>query len=280
MKKSLLYVAVLLVSFSLQGQISTPQPSPFSKLHQVVGLTDVTLEYSRPSMRGRTIFGDLVPFDKIWRTGANARTKITFSDDVTLGGKTLKAGTYAIFTKPGMDTWDVYFYTETGGGGTPASWDQSKIAAQVNVPVNKLAEDVQTFTITIDNLSNNGANLGMVWEKTYVWIPFEVPTSTKAKKSIEAVMSGPSANDYFSAALYYLQEDMDLNKAKEWIDKAVAMNDKAFWMMRQQSLIYAKLGDKEGAIKAAKRSLAVAQAAGNDDYIKMNKDSLKEWGAM
>ena len=280
MKKSLLFFAVLAVSFSLQGQITTPQPSPFSKLHQVVGLTDVTLEYSRPSMRGRTIFGDLVPFDKIWRTGANARTKITFSDDVIVGENTLKAGSYAIFTKPGMNSWDVYFYTETGGGGTPANWDETKVAATVNVPVNKLSEDVQTFTITIDNLSNNGASLGMVWEKTYVWIPFGVPTTDKAKKSIEAVMGGPSANDYFSAALYYLQEDMDLSQAKTWIDKAVSMNENAFWMSRQQSLIYAKMGDKEGAIKAAKKSLAAAKAANNADYIKMNMDSLKEWGAM
>lgn len=280
MKKLLLLAVAAVFSFTLQGQISTPQPSPFSKLHQVVGLTDVTLEYSRPSMRGRTIFGDLVPFDKIWRTGANATTKISFSDDVTIGDGTLKAGTYAIFTKPGTDSWDVYFYTETRGGGTPASWDDSKVAAQIRVPVNKLSEDVQTFTITIDNLSNNGANLGMVWEKTYVWIPFGVPTKAKANQSIEAVMGGPSANDYFSAALYYLQEDMDLNKAKKWIDKAVSMNDKAFWMSRQQSLIYAKMGDKAGAIKAAEKSLADAKAANNADYIKMNMDSLKEWGGM
>ncbi len=280
MKKLLLLAFAAVFSFTLQGQISTPQPSPFSKLHQVVGLTDVTLEYSRPSMRGRTIFGDLVPFDKIWRTGANATTKISFSDDVTIGDGTLKAGTYAIFTKPGTDSWDVYFYTETRGGGTPASWDDSKVAAQIRVPVNKLSEDVQTFTITIDNLSNNGANLGMVWEKTYVWIPFGVPTKAKANQSIEAVMGGPSANDYFSAALYYLQEDMDLNKAKKWIDKAVSMNDKAFWMSRQQSLIYAKMGDKAGAIKAAEKSLADAKAANNADYIKMNMDSLKEWGGM
>ncbi len=280
MKKLLLFTAVLATSFTLQGQISTPQPSPFSKMHQVVGLTDVYLEYSRPSMRGRTIYGDLVPFDKIWRTGANARTKITFSDDVTVGGNTLKAGTYAIFTRPGMDTWDVYFYTETGGGGAPATWDESKVAAMINVPVIKMPEDVQSFTLTIDDLTNNGAVLGMLWEKTYVGVPFGVPTADKAKKSIEAVMGGPSANDYFSAALYYLQEDMDLNKAKEWIDKAVSMNDKAFWMTRQQSLIYAKLGDKEGAIKAAKKSLAAAQAANNADYVKMNTDSLKEWGAM
>jgi tetratricopeptide (TPR) repeat protein len=280
MKKLLLLVAAAACSFSLQGQITTPQPSPFSKIHQVVGLTDVSVEYSRPSMRGRTIFGDLVPFDKIWRTGANARTKITFSDDVTIGETTLKAGTYAIFTKPGQSSWDVYFYTETGGGGTPSSWDDSKVAAQLNVPVYAMAEDVETFTISIDNLNNNGATLGMIWENTYVGVPFNVPTKAKASRSIEAVMGGPSGNDYFSAALYYLQEDMDLNKAKMWIDKAVSMNDKAFWMSRQQSLIYAKLGDKDGAIKAAKKSLADAKAANNADYVKMNMDSLKEWGAM
>ena len=280
MKKLLLLVAAAACSFSLQGQIATPQPSPFSKIHQVVGLTDVSVEYSRPSMRGRTIFGDLVPFDKIWRTGANARTKVNFSDDVTIGETTLKAGTYAVFTKPGQTSWDVYFYTETGGGGTPSSWDDSKVAAQINVPVYAMAEDVETFTISIDNLNNNGATLGMIWENTYVGVPFSVPTKAKAKRSIEAVMGGPSGNDYFSAALYYLQEDMDLNKAKMWIDKAVSMNEKAFWMSRQQSLIYAKLGDKAGAIKAAKKSLADAKAANNADYVKMNMDSLKEWGAM
>jgi hypothetical protein len=231
-------------------------------------------------MKGRTIFGDLVPFDKIWRTGANARTKISFSDDVGIGETTLKAGTYAVFTKPGPSSWDVYFYTETAGGGTPANWDESKIAAEINVPVYAMAEDVETFTMSIDNLTNNGAILGMIWENTYVGVPFTVPTKAKAQQSIEAVMAGPSANDYFSAALYYLQEDMDLNKAKMWIDKAVAMNDKAFWMSRQQSLIDAKLGDKAGAIKAARKSLADAKAANNADYVKMNMDSLKEWGAM
>ena len=171
MKKLLLLVVAAVFSITLQGQISTPQPSPFSKLHQVVGLTDVTLEYSRPSMRGRTIFGDLVPFDKVWRTGANARTKISFSDDVTVGGTTLKAGTYAVFTKPGQTSWDVYFYTETAGGGTPRNWDESKIAAQINVPVYTMPDNVETFTMTIDDLSNNGATMGMIWEKTYVGVP-------------------------------------------------------------------------------------------------------------
>ncbi len=273
-------MCIALVSSLSYAQMTVPQPSPASKMVQTVGLTEVTVEYSRPSMRGRTIFGDLVPFDKIWRTGANARTTVAFSDDVMIGDQSLKAGKYAIFTKPGQSSWEVYFYTDTAGGGTPREWDESKVAAKTTAEVFSIPDDIQTFTITIDDLHNDGAVLGMMWEKTYVGVAFTVPTEEKAVKSIESVMGGPSGNDYFQAAYYYLTEGKDLEQAKEWIDKAVAMNDKAFWMMRQQSLIYAKLGDKEGAIKAAKRSLEVAEAAGNADYVKMNKDSLKEWGAM
>ena len=280
MKKLTLLICAVLLSFGLQGQVSTPAPSPFSKVKQTVGLTDVVLEYSRPSMKGRTIFGGLVPYDQIWRTGANARTKITFKDDVAIDGQEVKAGTYAIFTKPGASSWEVYFYDDPENFGTPAELDESKVAAKATVEVFSIPTDIQTFTMTFDDLHNNGATLGMMWERSYVGVPFTVPTDAKAQKSIDAVMGGPSGNDYYAAAVYYLQSDKDLSKAKEWIDKAVAKNDKAFWVMRQQSLIYAKLGDKEGAIAAAKRSLKVAEEAGNANYVQMNKDSLKEWGAL
>lgn len=230
-------------------------------------------------MRGRTIFGDLVPFDKVWRTGANMNTTVSFSDAVTIGDGTLAAGTYALYTKPGASQWEVYFYTDTNNGGLPQQWDESKIAAQLMVTPQKLEMMVETFTITIDDLSNNGASLGLIWADTYVGIPFGVPTQEKAKRSIEAVMSGPSGNDYYAAASYYFEEGMDLKQAKEWIDKAVGANPDAFWMSRRQSLIYAKIGDMRGAIAAAKNSLAAAEKAGNADYVKMNQDSLKEWGA-
>lgn len=280
MKKLPILICAVLMSFSTYSQLEVPQPSPASKLIQTVGLTEVTVEYSRPSMKGRTIFGDLVPFDKIWRTGANARTAISFSDDVTFGGTEVKAGTYAIFTKPGASSWEIYLHDIENGFGTPQELDESKVMAKATAEVNSMEMPVETFTISFDHLHNNGATLGFIWENTYVGIPFEVPTKMKADKSIEAVFGGPSGNDYFAAANYYYAEKRDLDKAKEWIDKAVASNDKAFWMSRQQSLIYAELGDKEGAIKAAKKSLAVAEAAGNADYVKMNKDSLKEWGAL
>ena len=146
----------------------------------------------------------------------------------------------------------------------------------------KMPMNVETFTITIDDLTNNGANLGILWEDVYVGVPFEVPTTEKAKNSIETVMAGPNGRDYYAAASYYFEEGIDMNKAKEWIDKAVAMDTEGrqYWVLRRQSLIHAKLGDTKAAIAAAKKSLAAAEAAGNQDYVKMNKDSLKEWGAL
>ena len=279
MKKLLFSALALFLSYGINAQIETPQPSPFAKMEQVVGLTDVSVEYSRPAMRGRTIFGDLVPYDKLWRTGANANTKITFSDDVSVGNTALKAGTYAIFTKPGMESWEVIFYSDANNWGTPQNWDESKVAAKVTAPVNKMDFDVQSFTIMLGNLSSNSAELGFIWEKTYVGVPFSVPTDTKATASIEKVMAGPGANDYFNAAVYYLNEGKDINKAKMWIDKATEMTAKEprFWYLRQKSLIYAKAGDKKGAVESAKKSLELAEKAGNADYVKMNKDSLKEW---
>lgn len=279
MKKFVLFAVVALLAVSLEAQIQTPAPSPFSVLKQTVGLTEVTVEYSRPSMKGRTIFGDLVPYDAIWRTGANMNTTITFSDDVKVEGKDLKAGTYAIYTRPNEAVWEVIFYTDTNNGGLPQEWDASKVAATVKVEVYPIPMPIETFTISIDDMHNNGASLGLMWEKVYVGVKFEVPTVAKATSSIEAVMAGSdiSANDYFAAAQYYYDEGVNMDKAKEWIDKAVSMNEEAFWMFRVQSLINAKLGDTKGAIEAAKKSLVLAQAAGNMDYVKMNKDSLKEW---
>lgn len=279
MKK--LVLALLFVG-SMQlstAQIETPQPSPSTKIEQKVGLTDVTLEYSRPGVKGRAIYGDLVPYGKLWRTGANKNTTITFSDDVTIAGQSLKAGSYAIFTKPAAANWEVYFYSDTNNWGTPRKWDDSKVAAKVTAKAEKIPFNVESFMILFTNLKNNGASLEIIWEKTLVEIPFTVPTDNKAVASIEKSMAGPSAGDYFSAARYYLEEGKDINKAKTWIDKAVSMtsDQPRFWYLRQQSLIYAKAGDKKGAIKVAKQSLSLAEKAGNADYVKMNKESIASW---
>ena len=277
MKKILLFTLAITMSLAVNAQIKTPAPSPFSKIEQKVGLTDVTLEYSRPSMRGRTIFGNLVPFGKVWRTGANANTKITFSGDVTIGGKNLKAGSYAIFTIPQADKWEVVFYTETGGGA-PKELDKEKVAASVMAEVIPLSMDIQSFTMSFDDVTSNSAVIGMLWEKSYVGVKFNVPTDDTVMAAIDNALSGPSFGDYYAAASYYFGEGKDISKAKEWIDKAMSMTESPrYWQLRQQSLIYAATGDKKGAVEIAKKSLAGAEEAGNGDYVKMNKESIAEW---
>ena len=280
MKKLLMLFSFIAISIGGNAQIETPQPSPFAKVEQKVGLTDVVVEYSRPAMRGRTIFGDLVPYNKLWRTGANANTKITFSDNVTIDGKELDKGTYAIFTTPMEDKWEVSFYDDASNWGTPSKWDDAKVALKTTAEVSELPFNVESFTISIDDLSNDAATLNFMWANTSATLKFNVPTDTKAMASIEKVLNGPGAGDYFAAASYYHDQKKDLDKAYTWIQKATAANPDAFWIWRRQSLIEADLGKKDAAIATAKKSLAAAEKAGNQDYVKMNKDSLKEWGAM
>lgn len=176
MKKITLFVCAIMASVALSAQAEKPAASPASELIQTVGLTEVTVVYSRPSVKGRTIFGDLVPFNKIWRTGANARTKITFDKDVTFGGTAVKAGTYAIFTKPSATSWEVYLYTEHDAGGTPQELDESKVAAKVTSQALKMPMSVETFTITIGDLTDTSASFGILWDTTYVPVKLGVGT--------------------------------------------------------------------------------------------------------
>ena len=270
---------LLFVTFTVEAQINIPAPSPAASLTQVVGLTDVSLSYSRPNMRGRKIFGDLVPYGRIWRTGANATTKLTVDRAISINDKTLKPGTYSIYTIPQEDVWEVVFYTDPSNP-LIAEFDESKVALRINAEAMNLDYAFETFTILIEDVTSNGATLGLLWENTYVGIPFKVGTDEEVMASIDATLNGPSAGDYYNAAVYYLNSDKDISKAKEWMDKAMEMTETPmFWQLRQQSLILAKAGDIKGAIAAAKASLEGAKKAGNKDYIKMNEDALKEWGA-
>ena len=278
MKKLILLTFVCSLSLSVNAQIKSPQPSTSQTVTQTVGLTNIELSYSRPSMRERNIFGELVPYGKMWRTGANKNTTITFDKDVIIGSKEVKAGTYAIFTKPNAQSWEVYFYSDTSNWGTPSAWENDKVVASIKANVVAMPMEVETFTISFDAITNDSATLGFRWDHTYVAVPISFFTDTQVTKSIESVMSGPNAGDYYTAAVYYLNADKDIKKAKNWIDKAIEMRENpAFWYYRQQSLIYAKSGDKNGAIKAAKKSLALAKEAGNEDYVALNTKSLKAW---
>ena len=260
-------------------KITTPQPSPKATVEQRVGLTDISIEYSRPGVRGRTIFGDLVPFGKTWRTGANSNTKVTFSSDVSIDGQTLNAGSYGLYTVPNENSWEVMFYSESDNSGVPRDWDDTKVVAKTSVEVYSMPMNVETFTITFDDVSSTSAVIGLLWEKTYVGLKFEVPTDKLVSETIDAVMAAsPEAGDYYNAAIYYRQQDLDIKKANEWMEKAMSLTEKpAFWQLRQQSLIYAKMGDTEKAIAVAEKSLELSKAAGNEAYVKMNTQSLAEW---
>lgn len=255
-----------------------PQPSPMCKMEQTVGLTNLSIEYSRPSKKNRVIFGDVVPFGEVWRTGANENTKFTNSDAVIFGKDTLKPGTYALYTKPTKESWDLIFYTDATNWGTPESWDDKKVALKVSAKPGVSKDAVETFTISIDGLQSvNGGTLTLKWDQTAVSFPFTVPTDAKVMANINKTMAGPSANDYFGAANYYLENKKDLKQALEWATKASDMNPEAFWILRTKSLIQAELGDKKGAIESAKRGLALSEKTKYDNYTKMFNDSIKEW---
>ena len=278
MKKILIALAIIIVNFSIEAQVKTPQSSPKAKLMQTVGLTDVEINYSRPSARGRAVFGNLVPFGKVWRTGANENTTISFTDDIIIDGKTLKKGKYSLYTIPKIESWEVIFYKTTDNWGNPEEWKEDNVALRATVKPETLNRRTETFTIGISGLDDNFAFLEISWENSYAALKFEVPTQKTAIANIEKALAGPTAGDYFSAAQFLHQSNGDTAKALVYVNKALDMSkDKPFWYNRLKSLIQAKLGDKKGAIETAKVSLAAAEIAKNQDYAKMNKDSIEEW---
>ena len=278
MKKIIIALAIIIANFTIEAQVKTPQSSPKATIQQSVGLTDVEIEYSRPSARGRAVFGNLIPFGKVWRTGANENTTISFSDDVIIDGKTLKKGKYSLYTVPKIESWEIIFYKTTDNWGNPEEWKEENVALRATVKPETLNKSVETFTIGISGLDNNFAYLEISWENSFAALKFEVPTQKKATANIEKALSGPASADYFAAAQFLFQSNGDNAKALEYVNKSLEMTkDKPFWYNRLKSVIQAKLGDKKGAIDSAKSSLAAAEQAKNQDYVKMNKDSIAEW---
>ena len=277
MKKVILFFALGVASI-LNAQVVTPKASPVAKLQQKVGLADIQIEYSRPGAKGRTIYGDLIPYGQMWRLGANENTKITTSEALIFGKDTLAAGTYALFAKPGQTSWELYFYTDYSNWGLPEPWDPTKVRLQVTAGVQKLQDYQENLAFQIDALSNNGGTLLITWENTKVSLPFSLNTKAKVLASIDKTMAGPSANDYHAAATYYFNENLDLKKALEWSTKAVEMRgNSAYWMTRLKAQLQAANGDYKGAIETAKISIEAAKADGDDAYVRANEQSIAEW---
>ena len=280
MRAIILTLLLFTVNLSF-SQINTPRVSPASEVEQMVGLTEIEIEYSRPSMRGREVFGNLVPFGKVWRTGADNSTKISFDTDVIISGKTIQSGTYSIFSIPNKESWEIIFYSDVELWGVPRDWSENKIVFSSMFDVKKLKKSntVETFTISFNDLTNNDVNMCISWENTSVEIKIEVPTRSMVESDINKVLiDNPKSSDYYAAAVFYRQENINPDKALEWINKAIEMNESPrFWQYRQQSLIMAAKDKFADAVDAAKKSLNLAIEADNQDYIKMNRESIAEW---
>ncbi|MCH1479998.1 MAG: DUF2911 domain-containing protein [Crocinitomicaceae bacterium] len=279
-----IYFSLIIILFqavftaNIHSQVETPQLSPVCEFKQTVGLTEITFSYSRPSKRDRIVFGNVVPYDKMWRFGANKNSTITISEEIYFGQDTLPKGTYAMFVKPGKESWELNFYSDFSNWGTPEKWDDTKVVLKLKTPVIVLDTPVETMEISIENIGTASATLGISWDQVQVVYPFNLKTQKQVVENIKKVMTGPSASDYYRSAKYYLNEGLNPEQALDWINKAVALRgESAYWMTRVQAELFAKNGNYSQAIQAAKLSITAATKAGNENYVKMNEDSIKQW---
>ena len=279
MKRSFLLAAIL-CSMTAFGQIRMPAPSTTQKISQNFGLGTVEIVYSRPNIKGRGLLkdnSDLAPLGKLWRTGANAATHITFSDRVMMGGKLLDTGTYILYTIPGKEYWEIVINKGLNNWGT----DGYKASEDVNrfkVKAEKTSNEVETFTIQIGNVLPESCDIQVIWGNALVRIPVSVNVKDRIRSQVEKALSVEtvSADTYQSAATFYYEWDKDLNKALVNINKAVAANPKAFWLFLLQAKIQRDMGDKISAKASAEKCIEVATAAKNDDYVKQANDLIKK----
>jgi Protein of unknown function (DUF2911) len=258
---------------SFAQDLKVPVLSPKQTVKQNFGISEITIEYSRPSVRSRVIFGELVPFGKIWRTGANASTQITFSDDVKIEGNNVPAGTYAIYTIPNSDSWEVLFYKDLKLAGNVNEYKPEEELLRVKLPVKSTIQKIETFTISINDISITSANVSLAWENASVSFNVSAEVDSRVMKNIDENMASEKPA-YFQAASYYYDNGKDLSKALEWVNKAIEGNQKAYWMMMLKSRIQYKLGDYSGASASAEQVVTLAKEGNNEEYIKNGEKML------
>jgi tetratricopeptide (TPR) repeat protein len=255
-----------------QNNLKVPAPSPSATIKQDFALSSVEVSYSRPGMKGRKIFGDLVPYDKVWRTGANSPTTITFGDEVTIGGKKVPAGKYGLLTIPGQQEWTIIISKSTEVS-SPSAYKESDDVVRVKAKANELPFPVETFMITFDNIKPTSMDAILLWDRTAVSFPITTEIDSKVTAQIDQLMKTDKP-PYFPAAMYYLENGKDLDKAVTWMDKAIQENPKAFWIYHNKANALAKLGKKKEATEAAQKSIELAKEARNDDYVQLNEKLL------
>lgn len=278
MKKLLIigFIAANLLT-AAQAQVSMPAPSPTQTILQDFGMGKIELTYSRPGIKGRQLFGqnsELVPLGKPWRTGANAATKIRFTDNVTIGGKTLDTGSYVIYTIPNQSQWDVVL---SKGNAYPGAegFKESDDVVRVKAPVATLQDKLETFTMQFANVKSESCELHLMWGNTDVSVPITTNIKDRIRTQLEAALQGDK-KPYFQAASFYYDYDKNYPKALENINKATAENPKAYYMFLQKARIQKDMGDKTGAKVTAMKTIELAKEAKNADYENFANQLLKQ----
>lgn len=263
----------------LTAQIAHPKASPFSQLVQEIGLTKITVAYSRPAVRARKIFGDLVPYGRIWRVGANESTKFTTDTDITVMGNTLQKGTYALYAFPNENNWEIVFHKNiTHWGDGRKAYNQDEDAFRVSVSPQKISHTQENFLITFENIDHNAANMEWIWENTRIIIPIKVPTEKQMLLEIEKQLaSNPTAQTYYEAARYLQEQNKEYSRALDYLKNAIRLGGDTYYFHRLKSLVEAALGDYKAAIRSAKLSLNLAQKEDKDEFVRMNQKNIIAW---
>lgn len=275
MKKIFLFaIASYILIYSEAQQLNTPQPSPTANIKQNFALSNIEISYSRPGVKGRKVFGDLVPYGKVWRTGANNATTITFGEEVMIGGKKVAAGKYGLLTIPGESEWTIIISKQTNVT-SPADYKQDQDVVRVQAKPETMPFSIETFMINIDNIKSSSCEIGLGWDNVYTSFEVQADVESKVMEQIKNSMEKDN-KPYFSAALYYIDNGKDLNKAVEWLDKAYAQNPEAFWVLYQKARAQKMLGKKTDAVATSNKSIDLAKKAKNDDYVALNEKLQKE----
>lgn len=270
----LLAIASYIFIYSEAQQLNTPQPSPTANIKQNFALSNIEISYSRPGVKGRKVFGDLVPYGKVWRTGANNATTITFGEEVMIGGKKVPAGKYGLLTIPGENEWTMIISKQTNVT-SPADYKQDQDVVRVQAKPTTMPFSIETFMINIDNIKSNSCEIGFGWDNVYAAFEVQADVESKVMEQIKNAMEKDN-KPYFNAALYYIDNGKDLNKAVEWLDKAYAQNPEAFWVLYQKARAQKMLGKKTDAVATSNKSIDLAKKAKNDDYVALNEKLQKE----
>lgn len=274
---------VLLLSFtSINAQIDHPRVSPQTTIEQNIGLATVKVVYSRPAVRGRKIMGELVPYGRIWRVGANESTKFSTDKPITINGNILEPGTYALYAFPSAESWEFAFHANTSHWGDGRTdYDPAEDIFRIKLIPEKMGELRENFLISFDHINHNGMEMILEWEYTRLRIPIDIDTDAQMQLEIEKQIQGnPTAQTYYEAARYLQEQQIELDRALKYVNTAIEIGGDTYYYHRIKSLLEASLGNYPQAVEAALKSLELARSEGKDEFVRMNQRNIDKWNKL